>query len=285
MTTSAGRRLLLSRRAHEFISQSPVHPAVNATLHRLATADAPYSGGAALAMRLAAAPTPRPAAGTVGGGSGGGPPSGPPATATPGSGGIWHVYDSDEAAAVEVITVLRITDEEIIWTAPDHPIWSTQLRKGGTRARRVPARRHAVSPRRLTDAAAFLAGRKRERLRDEWLCHLAGELGRVLTRKDQLRAARGFLWAALRLRLQDAAASAWRPADAVLGSRTLSNLFVWGPVTVMLVAIVRHDSRFGLVADVQDPAALGAFLYGVIRTGRWWRGVKPPEPKPRRIKE
>jgi hypothetical protein len=53
----------------------------------------------------------------------------------------------------------------------------------------------------------------------------------------------------------------------------------------MLVAIVRHDGRFGLVADIQDPAALGAFLYGVIRTGRWWRGVKPPEPKPRRAKE
>jgi len=76
-----------------------------------------------------------------------------------------------------------------------------------------------------------------------------------------------------------------RPADAVLGSRTLSNLFVWGPVIVMLVAIVHHDGRFGLVADDQDPVALGAFLYGVIRTGRWWRGVKPPEPKARRARE
>src|SRR4051812_27989141 len=53
-------------------------------------------------------------------------------------------------------------------------------------------------------------------------------------------------------------------------------------VTVTLVAIVRHDGRYGLVADDQDPVALGAFLYGVIRTGRWWRGIKPPPPKPRR---
>ena len=30
---------------------------------------------------------------------------------------------------------------------------------------------------------------------------------------------------------------------------------------------------------------LAIFLYGVIRTGRWWRRVKPPEPKPRRVKE
>ena len=77
----------------------------------------------------------------------------------------------------------------------------------------------------------------------------------------------------------------WRPADAVLGSRTLSNLFVAGPVVVMLFAIVHHDGQFGLVADIQDPVALGAFLYGVIRTGRWWRGVKPPEPKARRARE
>jgi hypothetical protein len=71
----------------------------------------------------------------------------------------------------------------------------------------------------------------------------------------------------------------------VLGSRTLSNLFVWGPVIATLVAIVRHDGRFGLVADDQDPVALGAFLYVVIKTGRWWRGVKPPEPKARCARE
>ena len=33
---------------------------------------------------------------------------------------------------------------------------------------------------------------------------------------------------------------------------TLSNLFVWGPVRVMLVAIDRHDGRYGPVADIQD---------------------------------
>ena len=95
----------------------------------------------------------------------------------------------------------------------------------------------------------------------------------------------GFVVSAIKFRLADAADLAWRPADAVLRSRALSNLFVGGPVIVVLVAIVHHDGRFGLVADIQDPAALGAFLYGVIRTGRWWRGVKPPEPKSRRAQE
>ena len=137
----------------------------------------------------------------------------------------------------------------------------------------------------LTWLAVLLAGHKRSAMADEWRAHLAGWPGAELSRRDQVHAARGFIWAAVRYRLEDAADLAWRPVDAVLGSRTLSNLFVGGPVTLVLVAIVRHDGRFGLVADIQDPAALGAFLYGVIRTGRWWRGVKPPEPKARRARE
>ncbi len=39
---------------------------------------------------------------------------------------------------------------------------------------------------------------------------------------------------------------------------TCPTLFVWGPVTVVFFAIVHHDGRFGLVADIQDLAALGA---------------------------
>ena len=70
-----------------------------------------------------------------------------------------------------------------------------------------------------------------------------------------------------------------RPTGAVRGSRTLSNL-LWGPV-MMHFAIVRHNGRFGLVADIQDASELGAIRYLVIRTSRWWRGVKPPELKPR----
>jgi len=137
----------------------------------------------------------------------------------------------------------------------------------------------------LADLAVLLAGRSRPALRDEWRAHVAGESGHDLVTWRKVRQALGFVVAAIQFRLADAADVAWRPADAVLSSRTLSNLFVWGPVIVTLFAIVHHDGRFGLVADVQDPVALGAFLYGVIRTGRWWRGIKPPEPKARRARE
>lgn len=58
------------------------------------------------------------------------------------------------------------------------------------------------------------------------------------------------------------------------------NLFVGGPVIVVLFAIVHHDGRFGLVADDQDPVALGAFLYLVIKTGRWWRESSLWSPRP-----
>ena len=137
----------------------------------------------------------------------------------------------------------------------------------------------------LTALAAQLAGRKRPSLLAEWQTHLTGESGDDPVTWRKSRQALGFVAAAIHLRLQDAADLAWRPADAVLGSRTLSNLFVGGPVIVVLFAIVHHDGRFGLVSDIQDAGELGAILYGVIRVGRWWRQIKPPEPKPRRARE
>jgi hypothetical protein len=141
------------------------------------------------------------------------------------------------------------------------------------------------SPGWLTSVAVFLAGRKRPKTCAEFRSHMYDWPGSGLSRREQIRAARGLVQAALVMRLRDTKDLAWCPIDKVLGSRTLSNLFVWGLVMVTLVAIVRHDGRFGLVADVQDPVALGAFLYIAIKTGRWWRKIKLPEPKPRRAKE
>jgi hypothetical protein len=142
-----------------------------------------------------------------------------------------------------------------------------------------------ISVQSLVDLAALLAGNRRPALRDEWRAHLAGESGHAPVTWRKIRQALGFVASGIRFRFADAADLAWRPADAVLRSRTLSNLFVGGPVIVVLATIVRHDGRFGLVADIQDPGELGVILYAVIRTGRWWRGVKPPEPKARRTKE
>jgi hypothetical protein len=143
----------------------------------------------------------------------------------------------------------------------------------------------ALSVRSMTSLAGLLAGHKRVALRSEWGAHLAGDSGHDPVTWQKVRQSLGFVAAAIQLRLADAADLAWRPVDAVLGSRFLSNLFVGGPVIVVLFAIVHHDGRFGLVTDIQDAGELGAFLYGVIRVGRWWRQIKLPEPKPRRARE
>jgi hypothetical protein len=158
-----------------------------------------------------------------------------------------------------------------------------KMREGLPVPAELPAdRRIAVPVQRLTSVAAFLAGRKRGGLHDEWQSHLSGEDGRGLAKKGQLLAACGFIRAALRCRVQDALELAWRPVDAVLRSRILSNLVVGIPLLAAVLAVVRHDGLYGLVANAENLTALVGGAYGTIRLGRWWRGVKPPKHQPRR---
>ncbi len=140
------------------------------------------------------------------------------------------------------------------------------------------------APRSLTAFATLLAGRKHSASRVEWLAHLAGETGHQLGRQDQIVAALGFVAAAVRFRLEDAADLAWVPVDAVLRSRFLSGIFVTGPVLAVVLAIVHHDGRYGMVLNIQDPFCVGACTWGAIFGLRKYRKVKPPEPKPRRAK-
>jgi hypothetical protein len=146
-------------------------------------------------------------------------------------------------------------------------------------------RRVRLSPRSLTGMAVFLAGRKHSAVGEEWRCHLLGATGCGLTQRDQVCAALGFLWSAVRYRLRDAADLAWRPADAVLRSRTLSNLVVGIPVLAAVLAVLRHEGQYGLITNDQNIIGLGCGIYGTIRAGRWWRRVKPPKRKPGQVKE
>ncbi len=83
------------------------------------------------------------------------------------------------------------------------------------------------------------------------------------------------------MRLRDLANLAWVPADRVLGSRTLSNLFVLVPTVTVGVINFIHAGAIGITESMEDIAATVGLSYGLIRCGRWWRDVKPPEPKPR----
>lgn len=78
---------------------------------------------------------------------------------------------------------------------------------------------------------------------------------------------------------------AWTPIDAILKSRKLSNLLVVGlPATVALY-IQCHLGTLGVLTSAESVSAVGGCLYGLVRVGRWWRDVKPPEPKARRAHE
>lgn len=138
---------------------------------------------------------------------------------------------------------------------------------------------------RITNLAAFIAGRKRLSLREEWRRHLVGDEDRGLSPQKKLSAACGFAVAAVRYRLRDASVLAWKMIDVVLKSRPLSNTFVLSPTGLAAVIILHHDGAAGMLGSAESIAAIGGALYGLVRAGRWWRDVKPPEPKARRAKE
>jgi hypothetical protein len=53
------------------------------------------------------------------------------------------------------------------------------------------------------------------------------------------------------------------------------------PTRVAVYVVLDHEGTLGVVKAAEGITA----LYGLIRLGRWWRDVKPPEPKARRAKD
>ena len=148
--------------------------------------------------------------------------------------------------------------------------------------RQEPSRLAQVSTQGMTGMAALVAGRRRRPdLRDEWRSHLAEETGLGLPGWRRIRAALGFVIAAVRYRLRDAADLAWMLADRVLRSRRLSNLFVLIPTTIMAVFIFVHEGTLGVMKAMESISATGLVLCTLVRGGRKWRDVKPPDPSPR----
>jgi hypothetical protein len=160
---------------------------------------------------------------------------------------------------------------------PTRPVWYARLLFRNQYAR--------VSPQKLTGLAVFIAGHKRAVLGNEWRSHLAGETGAGLPADRQVCEAAGFVLAAIQYRLQDAADLAWRPVDAVLGSRALSSCFVFLATLGFSLWLMRKVGVYGLAECLESVGVVFAAALGAIHAGRWWRGSKPPEHKPRRAKE
>ncbi len=141
------------------------------------------------------------------------------------------------------------------------------------------------SARGLTALAALLAGRKRPALRAEWRAHLAGESGHDQVTWRKVKEAGGFVASAIRCRCSDAADVAWAPADGVLKSRTLSNLFALIPAGLAALILFRHGGTIGLLGSAESVSAIYLMFYALVLAGRKYRNVKPPEPKARQVKE
>jgi len=85
-----------------------------------------------------------------------------------------------------------------------------------------------------------------------------------------------------RHRFWHAADLAWALVETVLAARSLSNLIVVA-VTLGVAALYARDAGLdGLIVNLPGVAIIWGAMYGLIRMGRWWRGVYPPEHQPRK---
>ncbi|MFE6194148.1 hypothetical protein [Streptomyces sp. NPDC057838] len=121
--------------------------------------------------------------------------------------------------------------------------------------------------------AALLAGRRRN-MRSVWHADLAGDpdTGLHLTAQQKRRLARGYLLAAIRMRVHDVAAPAWRPVDWLLASESRTR-----PATVLIVGgqIVYIQATDGLhMLLTEGWAWCGACALAVTGLFRWLRRIR-----------
>jgi hypothetical protein len=169
--------------------------------------------------------------------------------------------------------------------------WSTAIRSSPIVVDVVPrldVRRSwyaRLSPQKLTKLAVFIAGRERAAVASEWRSHLSGEGGSGLPADRQVREAAGFVLAAIQYRVQDIVDLAWKPADAVLASRKLSNMVVFFATLIIALIYVHQGGPYELADNVGGVGVTWGAAFGLIHVGRQWRGVKPPQRKPRRTNQ
>jgi hypothetical protein len=75
---------------------------------------------------------------------------------------------------------------------------------------------------------------------------------------------------------------AWSPIDAVLAARDLSNLVVMAATIAVAILFVCDGGLTAVITNLPALAVVWGAAYGLIRLGRWWRGVRPPEHEPPR---
>ncbi|MEU6215425.1 hypothetical protein ABZ891_36710 [Streptomyces sp. NPDC047023] len=131
--------------------------------------------------------------------------------------------------------------------------------------------------------AARLAGPRRN-LHGAWLDVLAGdpEGGYVLSPRQQRRHARGFLYAAVRMRLHDLTRRLWHPVDWVLSSGSRTNAVHAMAVGAHVVYIQWQDGLHTLLTDGWSWVGGCALAVGIgLRWLRKARGIELATPEPK----
>lgn len=83
-----------------------------------------------------------------------------------------------------------------------------------------------------------------------------------------------------RRRFQHRAELAWSPVDTVLAARDLSNLVVIAATIAAAIVCARDGGLTAVIMNLPALAVVWGAAYGLIRLGRWCRGVRPPEHEP-----
>jgi hypothetical protein len=152
---------------------------------------------------------------------------------------------------------------------------------GPDSSRRAAARKRNVGKgtQALTALASGLAGHRHAHLREAWAADLHGDpdSGKAPAGSQQLKMAAGFIGAALRCRLDDAATLVWCPIDALVSSWHGSNLAVLLPVTIAVGLILSREGFYGLIVNADNLGVIAAAPYAAIKGLRKYRQIDTPK--------
>lgn len=133
------------------------------------------------------------------------------------------------------------------------------------------------SSRRVANVAAWIAGSRRPHLKDEWSAILvaADAPEAEMPPRARHRLARGFVYAAIRMRLADLGGPLWAPVDWLLRVERRTNALIALVVGGQAVYIVGDGGLAALVTEIWEPCAiLGGALYVLVRWLRRVRGIE-----------
>jgi hypothetical protein len=160
---------------------------------------------------------------------------------------------------------------------PNRPMRLTRKPLAGARSQLI---------RGVITVAAIIAGPRHASDDETWSAHLLGHPGdRALNRRQQLRAAAGFLSAAVRMRAQDARRQACRPLDWLVTTENRLSWFVVLVTAVPVVSLYRAGGWVKVWDDLEQVGVVATFATAAAYAWRRIRGITVPKPKPRTTSE